>query len=400
MPAKKKVAKKTTELKSSKKIDNAFVISKYYGFEKINIDEIEKEHHIKAKKMKTKEDFKHSDLPHMEEYVSILSYAHSQDKKSLPMMFYTKGEIKTSRNKKSGSNKDIGLHIIGSSKSIAEAILIKTAFAILKEEGFKDITLEVNSLGNRDSQAKYDKALTVYFRSKLNELNKEAKELLKFGGHTLLSANPKGLSKISEGAPASIDFLGEESRKHFKEVIEYLESQEIPFEINKEIVGDPHYSTNTVFTIINAKTEKTLATGTRYDDLAKKTIGRNGYPAVSLNITLPKIKQVPAKKEPDFGKSDIYFIQLGYLAKLKSLEVVEVLRKSGIPTFHAIGRDKMSTQTSFAHKKNVKYILLMGQKEALESSVCVRDLESNSQKTVPLSKLVETIKALRKKNKK
>lgn len=394
---KKAIGKKKTSL--SKKIDNALVIARYYGFEHLKIENIERDHHQKAKKMKNKEDFKHSHLPHLEEYVSVLSHAHKDENRTLPILFYTKGEIKTSKRKKS-SSKNIGLHIIGSEKSIAEAILIKTAFSILKEEGYKNIGLEINSLGNRESQIKFDKMLTAYFRSKLGELNVQCKEILKFGGHTLIACNPKGLSKLIVDAPSSIETLTEESRKHFKEVIEYLESQDIPFEIKKDIVGDPHYSTNTVFTIIDKKNGKILATGTRYDDLARKTISRKGHSAVSVNITLPKLKQVPQSKNPDFKKCDMYFIQLGYAAKLKSLEVIEILRRAGIPTHHSIGRDKMSTQTNFANKKHVKYILVLGQKEALEDSVCIRDLESNSQKTVPLDTLVDNIKMLRKKNKK
>jgi len=383
---------------ASKKVDNAFVISEYYGFEGLDINKIEKDHHIKALKMKNKEDFKHEDLPHLEEYVSVLSHAHKNEARTLPMLFYTKGEIKTSK-RRSTPTKNIGLHIIGTPKSIAEAILIKTAFAILKEEGYNDVSLEINSLGGRDSQTNFNKALTTYFKSKLDYLDSECKELLKFGGHTLVACNPKGLSKVINETPSSIEFLTEDNRKHFKEVIEYLESQKIPFEINKSIVGDPHYSTSTVFTIINKKNGKILATGTRYDDLAKKTITRNGHPGVSLNINIPKLKTTQENKKPKFEKCDTYFIQLGYAAKLKSLEVIELLRKAGIAVYHSIGRDKMSTQTSFANKKHVKYILLLGQKEAMENSVCVRDLESNCQTTVPMDKLVEHLKNLRKKNK-
>lgn len=400
MPNKKQTAKKKVSGAKAKKIDNAFVVSKYYGFKGLDINEIEKTHHEKAKKVKKKENFKHDNLPHLEEYVSVLSHSHKEELRNPPALYYTKGEIKTSKRKKSPS-KNIGLHIIGTPKSIAEAILIKTAFSILKEEGYKDIELEINSLGGRESQEKFNKALTNYFRTKLDDLNSQCKEILKFGGHTLLACNPKGLSEKIEDAPNSVEHLSENSRKHFKEVIEYLESQEIPFEINKTVVGDPHYSTHTVFTILDKKTGKILATGTRYNDLAKKTISPSkGHPAVSLNITLPKLKQCNMNKEPNFDKCDTYFIQLGYAAKLKSLEVIEVLRKAGIHVHHAIGRDKMSTQTSFAHKKHVKYILLMGQKEAMENSVCVRDLETNSQLTVPMEKLVEHLKKLRKKNKK
>jgi hypothetical protein len=179
----------------TKTTDNAFVVSNYYGFEYLNIQEIEQEHHTKGQKIKTKTDFKHSHLPYLEEYVSVLSHAHKQDRKDIPFLFYTKGNIKTPNNKKTKSI-DIGLHIIGTTKSIAEAMLIKTAFSILKEEGYKDITLEVNSLGGRDSQNQYNKALTSFFRGKLSELDKECKELLKFGGHTLLAEKPKGLAKV------------------------------------------------------------------------------------------------------------------------------------------------------------------------------------------------------------
>lgn len=389
---------KITAVKKNKMVDNSLVIASYYGFEKIDIKQIDKDHHEKSKRVKNKENFKHDNLPHLEEYVSVLSYAHQKERKTLPMFFYTKGDIKTSK-RKNTSNKNLGLHIIGTSKSIAEAILIKTAFSILKEEGYKDLKLEINSLGDKDSQSNYNKALTQYFRNNLNNLDKECKEILKFGGHTLMACGPKGIHSILEDAPSAIEFLSEENRIHFKEVIEYLESQNIPFEINKTVVGDPHYSSHTVFTIIDAKTEKVLATGTRYNELSKKIISRKGHPAVSLNITISKLKKVPENKMPKFDKCDTYFIQLGYSAKLKSLEVIEILRKARIPIHHAIGRDKMSTQSTFANKKHVKYILLIGQKEALDHSICVRDLESNSQKTVPLEKLVDYLKELRKKNK-
>jgi len=383
---------------NKKQIDNAYVIAKYYGFEKLNIKDVEQKEHTKAKKIKNQEDFKHNNLQHIEELVSVLSFVNTKKEPELPMLFYTKGEIKTTKRKKTPNN-NIGLHIIGTKKSIAEAILIKTAFAILNEEGYKNLVLEINSIGNRESQINFNKALTVFFRSKLDDLNAKSKHLLKFGGHTLISSNSKELQKLLPEAPSSIEFLSEESRKHFKEVIEYLESQDIPFNINKDVIGDPHYSTNTVFKIIDTKSNKILAAGTRYNDLSKRTIARKGQSAVSVNIDLPKLKTVPESREPDLKKCDIYFIQLGYAAKLKSLEVIEILRKSKINVHHAIGRDKMSTQTEFANRNHVKYILLLGQREAKDHTVCVRDLDSNSQITIPVEELVETLAKLRKKNK-
>ena len=386
------------------KVDNAFVISRYYGFEDLNIDKIEKEPHEKAQKIKQVKKYSHPHLPKIEETVAILHHANSNEekKRQLPLLFYTKGELKNPQNKKSTRKKGetVSLHIIGTPKSIAEAILIKTAHSILKEEGYKNLSVEINNIGDKESISLYNKHATSFFRSKLPELNTDCKELLKFGGHTLVTCNTKNVQHLLKEAPAPLDFLNEESRTHFKEVIEYLESQNIPFEINKFVLGDPHYSSHTIFTILDSKTGKILATGSRYDEVSKKTVNRKGIPGVSVTIKTPKLKKVSSKKIPKFDDCDIYFIQLGYGAKLKSLEVVETLRKAGIPVHQSIGRDKMSTQTQFAHKKGVKYILLMGQKEANENSICVRNLETNCQKTVPLKSLVEYLANLKKTEKK
>jgi histidyl-tRNA synthetase len=397
-------AKSIGKRKSAKKVKNAFVVSQYYGFEKLKIDEIDKVIHQKTEKMKHGDLNAYEDLPKIEDCTEILFHCYGDKCKNkvLPYLFYTEGEFKNpnDKNQKRISKKSIGLHIIGTPKSIAEAILIKTAYAILQEEGFKDLTVEINSLGGKESMAQFTKALNAYLRPKAGEMDPECRELLKCGGHALVSCAPKKLGDILNESPASVEFLSEANRNHFMEVIEYLESQDIPYEINKNILGNPHYSTHTVFSLIDKKTGKILATGTRYNNLSNRTVKRKGHPGVSINIKTPKMKEVAASKKPDFKKSDIYFIQLGYGAKLKSLEVIELLRKSDILVHHSIGRDKMTTQTEFAQKKKAKYILLMGQKEANEDTIVVRDIESNSQTAIPLDNLVNYLTKLKKKKKK
>lgn len=390
--------------KKTTKVDNAFVISQYYGFEELNLGSIEKEPHDKAQKMRTLNKYDHSHLPKIEEVVATLYHANTSEEKrrQLPLLFYTKGELKNPQNKKPSrkSGETVSLHIVGTTKSIAEAILIKTAYTILKEEGYKNLSVEINNVGDKDSLTLFNKHATNFFRGKLPDLNTDCKELLKFGGHALMACNIKGIQHLLKEAPTPLDFLNEESRTHFKEVIEYLDSQSIPFEINKFIFGDPQYSSHTIFTILDSKSGKILATGSRFDEVSKKTVVRKGIPGISVSIKLPKLKQVSSSKIPNFDACDIYFIQLGYGAKLKSLEVVNMLRKSGICVHQSIGRDKMATQTQFAHKKGVKYILLMGQKEANENSICVRHLETNSQQTIPLTSLVEYLSNLKKAEKK
>ena len=91
----------------------------------------------------------------------------------------------------------------------------------------------------------------------------------------------------------------------------------------------------------------------------------------------------------------MYFIQLGFDAKLKSLNVIEILRKAKIPIAQSLSKDSLGTQLAVAEKTGMKYALIFGQKEALEDSVIVRDMESRSQDTVKLDKLLEYLKTLK-----
>ena len=214
--------------KKKAKIDNAFVISQYYGFEGLELPHIDKDDYDKALKLKNYKDFEHSHLPKIEEAITILRHANSdeQKKRQMPILFYSKGEIKNPHNKKQKkkSGESVSLHIIGTPKSIAEAILIKTAYTILKEEGYKNLSVEINNIGDKDTLVQYNKHATTFFRGKLADLNTDCKELLKFGGHTLVTCDIKGVQHLLKEAPAPIEYLNEEHRNHFKEVIEYLES--------------------------------------------------------------------------------------------------------------------------------------------------------------------------------
>lgn len=90
----------------------------------------------------------------------------------------------------------------------------------------------------------------------------------------------------------------------------------------------------------------------------------------------------------------MYFIQLGFDAKLKSLNVIEILRKAKIPIAQSLSKDSLGVQLAVAEKMGVKYALIFGQKEALKNSVIVRDMTNRSQETIKLNKLLEYLKEL------
>ena len=204
-------------------------------------------------------------------------------------------------------------------------------------------------------------------------------------------------------APDSVSFLCAACKKHFKEVLEYLEEMGIPYNMNKNLVRGLSYYTRTVFEVIEQTggeegTPLTLAGGGRYDYLAKQVGGKKDVPAIGISIGVDRIIASPWYKKLNpriLKKPKIYFIQLGAEAKLKSLNIIEILRKAHIPIAQSLSKDSLGSQLAIAEKLAIPYALIFGVKEALDNSVIVRDMSNRSQDTVKLSKLLEYLKELK-----
>ncbi len=295
------------------------------------------------------------------------------------------------------------LDVLGSEKSIVDALVIKTAVTILEEAGAKNLFVDINSIGDKDCRNTYIRELVNYYKKNLDGLSAIDKERLKTNPLRILDSKDEKTKIINENAPDAIASLCSGCKKHFKEVLEYLESMNIQYTINKNLVRGLSYYTRTVFEIVDPSGSEdgsslTIAGGGRYDYLAKQLGSKKDIPAMGMAIGVDRIIMMPwyNKLMPRIiKKPKIYFIQLGFEAKLKSLNVIEILRKAHMPVMQSLSKDSLSTQLAVAEKSNVPYTIIFGQKEALENSVIVRDMITRSQETVPVSKLAEYVKKLK-----
>ena len=216
----------------------------------------------------------------------------------------------------------------------------------------------------------------------------------------ILDSKEEKTIELNLHAPESLAFLCPECKKHFKEVLEYLEEMEIPYNINKCLVRGLSYYTRSVFEIMIPDTENenklvTICSGGRYDYLARQLGSKRDVPAVGISIGVDRVVEAPwfSKLTPRIlKKPKIYFIQLGFEAKLKSLNVIEILRKGKIPIEQSISKDNLGSQLANAEKLGMPYAIIYGQKEVLENTVIFRDMENRSQVNVKIPKLLEYIK--------
>jgi histidyl-tRNA synthetase len=331
---------------------------------------------------------------------------HGMQSKPQPVKFYTFGPIYRHDKPQRGRYRQFwqfGVEILGSSKAISDAMTIHLAYLILQESGVKDITLKINSLGDADSRADYLKTLTAYYRKHINKMGATDRQRLKTNPLRILDSKDEKTIEINKDAPQSISSLNTASKKHFKEVLEYLDELGIEYEITHQLVRGLDYYSHTVFEFYTAPEKNedgeelkplALGGGGRYDYLAKLIGGKKDIPSVGFAFGVDRILEATAKDiKPKVKKNPkVYFIQLGQEAKLRSLTIIEELRKAKIPVSHSLSKDGLGQQLAIAEKLGVSEVLIFGQKEALEGTVIVRDMKTRKQKTVAIEKMAEYIK--------
>lgn len=331
-----------------------------------------------------------------------------------PVMLYYYGPYFRHEKPQKGRFRELrqfGLEILGTDKSIADAIIIKTAIVAMEEAGLQNLSVQINSIGDKSCRGAYRRDLVNYYKKHQNEICKDCKNRMKTNPLRLLDCKDPKCQPIKEKAPLSVSFLCESCKQHFKEVLEYLEILGIEYVINNNLVRGLDYYTRTVFEIVTktevkpegeagpAETVKlALGGGGRYDYLAKALGNRKDVPAVGFGMGADRIiaaKDFQSVMPRTLKKAKFYFIQLGFSAKLKSLSIIEVLRKAKVGVMHSLSKDSLSAQLATAEKLKIPYAIILGQKEVLDGTVIIRNMDDRSQDEIKVEKLGEYIKKLK-----
>lgn len=333
---------------------------------------------------------------------------HGMNSLPQPIMLYAYGSLWRHENPQKGRLREFhqfDLEILGSEKSITDALIIKTLHTILVEFGFEDLMVDINSMGDKDNRPAFIKALTNYYKKHIGSMCKDCQDRVKNNPLRLLDCKQEICQPFKESAPQSISYLSSDSRKHFMEVLQYLEEMNIPYRINHTLVRGLAYYSRTVFEIIKIDTDEngkekeiTITGGGRYDYLARELGSKKEVPSVGMALGFERIMLFPECKQisPRIIKAPkVYFIQLGFEAKLKSLQIIEILRKSKIAVHQSITKDSLGAQLAIAEKMNIPHTIIFGQKEAMSNSVIVRNMSTHSQDTIKIEDLCDYLRHLK-----
>jgi histidyl-tRNA synthetase len=285
-----------------------------------------------------------------------------------------------------------GTEVIGQTSYETDAELIDMLLELFKRLEIKNIKLLLNSIGDFATREKYKKALLEFLKPNYENLSKDSKIRFETNPLRILDSKETTDRKIIRNAPSILDFLTQEAKKHFENLLNLLEKLNIKYELNDKLVRGLDYYDDTVFEIISEElsgAQNSLGGGGRYNSLFKN-LGGADIPGTGFACGLERIIQTMISQDVYFPKKSspfIFIIPLCEEAKEFSIILTKDLRHHQIPAEIDLNPKKIQKSLQLATKLQAQNALIIGSDEMKNKNAQFKNLGTREQKQVKFEDL-------------
>ncbi len=290
-----------------------------------------------------------------------------------------------------------GLEFLGFSHPRSDVEAISIAWDLLNDLGVQNLTLQINSLGDSEDRFRFRESLTKWLNEHLEKLDKDSQDRIEKNPLRILDTKDSATKALLKNAPLLNESLSTKSKQRFNEVKYLLEELHIPFQFNPLLVRGLDYYSHTAFEITSDQlgSQSTVCGGGRYDSLVKELGGPDtnaiGW-AIGMErivILLDKLKSIDTHKE-----QKIYLVNKGKEAEYFALKVTRALRLLDKIVEIDLSQAAFSKQLKRADKSGAKWAIIIGDNEAKEEKVVLKNLrsateDSTSEKNLALNELLK-----------
>ena len=292
----------------------------------------------------------------------------------------------------------LGVECFGSKNPATDVETIAMAYQLFNTLGIKDVTLHLNSLGNTESRLAYRQALIDYLTPMRESLSKDSQRRLDENPLRVLDSKEKEDKVAVENAPSILDYLDEESQAHFDEVRTMLDSLNIPYVIDTNMVRGLDYYNHTIFEFVTTidKSELTICAGGRYDSLVEY-FGGPETAGFGFGLGLERLLLVLDKQGielPVEENLDVYIAVLGSGANGKALELIQAIRYQGFKAERDYLGRKIKAQFKSADTFKAKTVITLGESEVESGQVNVKNNATREEVTVSFEELTKNFAAV------
>jgi histidyl-tRNA synthetase len=291
----------------------------------------------------------------------------------------------------------LGLEIFGDASAKSDYLTIMSAWEILSRLGLQNLIVYANSIGCPKCRPKYLTKLKKYYRDKIKNLCQNCQNRYEKNPLRLLDCKEEKCQEAARNVPNILDSLCSECKNHFQNTLEYLDYFNIRYDLDSKLVRGLDYYTNTVFEITcrdDKSRQSSLGGGGRYNGLIE-LLGGPSTPGVGYSLGIERIVSLMKEQKvaiPEKRKVEVCILQLGEKAKEVSKNIYDQLSKEDINVFFVPSNDGLRQQMHSASKIGAKYVVIIGQREAMKDEAILRDLSASTQETFPSKFLASEVK--------
>ena len=275
----------------------------------------------------------------------------------------------------------IGIESFGSANPLADVETIVLAHDLLAKLGVKNYELHINTLGNSQVRQGYHDALVNYFKPVRDQLSDDSKRRLEKNPLRILDSKDEHDKKFLPDAPKIVDYLDQESKENFDQILKMLDQLKINYVIDNDLVRGLDYYTGVIFEFMVEdksiwESASTILGGGRYDNLVEEFDGPS-TPAVGFGIGEERLMLVLQKQNPKLFADqgiDFFIANIGQETEVKTVEIARLLRKQGLKVQYDVEQKKLKAQFKKADRAKAKYVITLGDKELTAKVLNVKRL--------------------------
>jgi histidyl-tRNA synthetase len=285
----------------------------------------------------------------------------------------------------------IGAEAIGSGSPAVDAEVIELVTAILKEAGIREFELLINSVGSKQSRAKYNDVLRARLKEVAPRMCEDCRRRAETNPLRVLDCKVPEDQPTIEQLPSILDYLDPDDNDHFRRVREFLDDRSIAYTVKPRLVRGLDYYARTTFEITHGAlgAQNAILGGGRYDGLAESLGSKVSAPGIGFPIGEDRlVMTVEQEKAVAPQVLELYIAPMGDPALRQCNVLAAEIRKLDVSVEVGTER-KLKRMLEIANKMAARYTLIVGDNEILTQSYALKDMASGEQVTLTRQELLD-----------
>ncbi len=289
----------------------------------------------------------------------------------------------------------LGVEVLGTEDPDLDVEVIALAWSVVADLGLRRVELLLNSLGDAVCRPGYVDALGRFLEARRDQLCDDHRARMADNPLRVLDCKREACRTATADAPWMVDHLCEPCRAHFTRVRDGLDALSVPWRLEPRLVRGLDYYTRTAFELVAAALETAqngVGGGGRYDRLVED-LGGPRTPGIGFGIGIERLL-LACDTEGVFPSPtaavDVFIVDT--TGGTHALLLTAQLRAAGVACDRAFDDRSMKAQFKAADRSGAALALVVGEREAAEGTVTVRDLTTGDQDVVGRGDVVDHVR--------